>query len=82
MNTLQPIRKLPKNPGRCNGFWLKRTSVQWKGKAAEWAGKAITRMESFVCLVLTLLPLSYHGSLLMVPRGAYNLKTSKLQRTL
>jgi hypothetical protein len=67
MNTLQPTRKLPKNPGRRNEFWLNCTSVQWKGKAAAQAGKEITRMESFVCLVLTLLPLSYHGSLLMVP---------------
>jgi len=82
MNTLQPLRKLPKNPGRCNGFWLKRTSVQWKGKAAAWTGKAITQMESFVCPVLTLPPFSYHGSLLMVPLGAYNLKTPTLQRTL
>jgi hypothetical protein len=75
MNTLQPLRKLPKNPGRCNGFWPKSTSVQWKGKAAMWVGKAITRMESSICLILTLPPLSYHGSLLMVPRGAYNLTT-------
>src|ERR1700719_3615086 len=81
MNTLQPTRKLSKNPGRRNGFWPNRAPIQQKGKAAAWAGKPITRMDSAVCPVLTLPPFSYHGSLLMVPGGAYNLKTSKQQRT-
>ena len=39
MNTLQPIRKLPKNPGRRNGFWLKTYLRTVEGESSDVGGE-------------------------------------------
>jgi hypothetical protein len=79
---LAAFKKATKEPRQVQWILAQAYLRTVEGESSGVDGESNNPNGVFYLSVLTQPPLSYHGSLLMVPLGAYNLTTPTLQRTL